>query len=116
MKPIDTVDVVRVKLRTKPIDTSDVGDTVRVKLGMRLTSNEVPTLAEELKKEIDDGVTRIVFDMAETVTIDSRGISFLIAMSNIVSAMQGRVRLVNVSPNIREGFESIMEFLNLFHS
>jgi len=107
---------VKRKKPTKTIDTVDVVDTVRVKLGMRLTSNEVPALAEELKKEIEDGVKKIVFDMADTVTIDIKGIAFLFAISDIVSAMQGRVRLVNVSPNIREGFESIMEFLNLFHS
>jgi len=102
---------VKRKKPTKTIDTADVVDTVNVKLGMRLTSNEVSTLAEELKQEIDDGVARIIFDMAETVTIDSKGITFLIAISYKMSAVQEGVHLVNVSPGILDLFDR-MQLVN----
>lgn len=83
--------------RTKPTENIDtVVDTVRVKSGMRLTSDEAPNLSEELKKEIDDGVARIIFDMAETVTIDSKGITFF----KTLAVKPGVVFLKNVSPGI----------------
>ena len=138
-KNINTVDVIRVKSRgakpAKPTDDRGISesqyeaeytstalkklnpdvDTINVKLGMRLTSYEVPTLSEELKKEIDDGVARIIFDMAETVTIDSKGITFLIAMSDKMSAVQEGMHLVNVSPGILDLFNR-MQLVNRLYA
>lgn len=86
----------------------------RIKLGLRLTAGETPSLAEAIKKEIDGGVTGVVFDMGETVTLDSRGIRFILATCGYFAPMHGVVRLVNVPPDILKSFES-MGLLDMLH-
>jgi anti-anti-sigma factor len=76
------------------------GNEAVLKLGEKLTALDVPELQAELKRGIGDGIREIVFDLSATTTLDSTAIGLLIAANNSLAAKQGRIRLVNVSPNL----------------
>ena len=79
--------------------TRDNGQA-RVMLREKLTAAEVPALQLALKQEIGAGVRELVFDLAWTESLDSTGIGLLIAANNSLLAVQGAIRLINVSPDI----------------
>jgi serine/threonine-protein kinase RsbW len=72
----------------------------RVSLGEKLTAAQLPAIQIALKQEIDAGIRAIVFDFARMVTLDSSGIGLLIATGNSLAAVQGTIRLENVSSDI----------------
>lgn len=71
-----------------------------VKLPEKLTIAEVPEFQAALKQEIAEGAVEIIFDMAETISLDSTGIGLLIATNNSLSPLHGTIRLINVMPDI----------------
>ncbi len=73
---------------------------VRVGLMMNVTDGEVPELHAVVRQEIGSGAREIVFDMSDTVTLDATGICFFMAVYNSLFAIQGRMRLLNVSGKI----------------
>jgi anti-anti-sigma factor len=76
------------------------GRQARVMLREKLTAADIPALQPALKQEINAGVREIVFDLSKMVSLDSTGIGLLIAVYNSIEAMQGIIRLINVSPDI----------------
>lgn len=76
------------------------GKQARVKLQQKLTAVETPALQPALKQEIVAGIHEFVFDLSGMVTLDSTGIGLLIAVNNSLAAVQGTMRLINVSPDI----------------
>jgi anti-sigma B factor antagonist len=91
------------------------GASVRVTLRGKLTSLEVQSLQPALKKEIAEGVREIVFDLAATTMLDSTGIGLLVAASNSLAAVQGAVRMVNVSPDILKLLQN-MKLIDRLHA
>jgi len=91
------------------------GAQTRITLGEKLTAAQVPALQAGLKKEMDEGVSSIVFDFAKTVTLDSSGIGLLIAASNSLATVQGSIRLVDVSTNILRLLQS-MRLVDRLHA
>ena len=73
------------------------GTTARITLQAQLTAVEAPSLQAALKQEIAGGVKEIEFDLANTTSLDSTAIGLLIAASNSLVALQGSVRLSQVS-------------------
>lgn len=76
------------------------GTQAMVALRDKLTAADVSELQPALKDEIAAGVREIVLDLAQTVSIDSMGIGLLIATNNSLGAVQGQIRMLNVSPDI----------------
>jgi anti-anti-sigma factor len=76
------------------------GAGLRLAVGVKLTAAEASDLQAALKKEIAGGAKDLVFDLKETVTLDSTGIGLLVAAGNSLAAAQGSMRLVNVSDDI----------------
>ena len=72
----------------------------RVTLAGDFTAALADSLRLALQKELDAGVTRVVFDLTQTVMLDSMGIGLLIATYNSLSGRQGRVVVENVSEGV----------------
>ncbi|MDI9569894.1 MAG: STAS domain-containing protein [Pseudomonadota bacterium] len=73
---------------------------LQVTVGARLTAVEAHNLQETLRQEIADGIRELVFDMKETIALDSTGIGLLVAANNSMRNTQGNMRLTNVRDDI----------------
>jgi anti-anti-sigma factor len=71
-----------------------------VKLMGDLTAGMVTDLQVELKNLLSKGGTDLMFDLEDTVMLDSSGMGLLIATSNSLARAGGRMRVINVSPDI----------------
>lgn len=72
-----------------------------------LIASDIPDLQAALKQQLQRGVDEIVFDLAATVMLDSSGIGLLIATCNTMARQQGRIRVINVSPDILQLLQSM---------
>ncbi len=79
----------------------------RVILEGDLTSPLIPDLQSALKKNLQDGAREIVFDLGKTAMLDSSGIGLLIAACNSLAKSQGKMRVINVSPDILRLLQSM---------
>lgn len=71
-----------------------------VKLTGDLTAVLVPELQASLKDMIGNGARDLVFDLTNTAMLDSSGMGLLIAAANSVAPLGGKVRVINVCPDI----------------
>jgi serine/threonine-protein kinase RsbW len=96
------------------VEVTRHGQQLRVVLGKKLTAVEVPVLQPALKQELADDVRQIVFDLADTESVDSTGIGLLIAANNSLAGREGELRLLNVSADIMKLLKSmrLVERLN----
>jgi anti-sigma B factor antagonist len=76
------------------------GSQCLVKLDGDLTAPVVPDLQADLKKQLDQGASELVFDFDKTGMLDSTGIGLLIAARNSVSSKGGAMRVQSVSQDI----------------
>ena len=76
------------------------GTTLMVALEGRLDTTTAPKLEEELRGSVD-GVSRLVFDLAN---ISSAGLRVLLAMQKLMNR-QGAMLLRNVNEAVMEVFE-----------
>lgn len=83
------------------------GGDCRVTMEGALTAVAVPELQQTLKQEVDGGAQLVTVDLANTLMIDSSGIGLLIAASNTLSQKNGKLAVVNVSPEILRLFRSM---------
>ncbi len=83
------------------------GRNCRVTMQGDLIASDVPDLQAALKQQLQRGVDEIVFDLAATVMLDSSGIGLLIATCNTMARQQGRIRVINVSPDILQLLQSM---------
>ena len=72
-----------------------------------LTAPLIPDLQAALKKNLEEGVHEAVFDLGKTAMLDSSGIGLLIAACNSLAKNQGKVRVLNVSPDILRLLQSM---------
>ena len=91
------------------------GTTARVVVLEQLTAVEAPALQAALKQEIAQGVKELEFDLTSTKALDSTGIGLLIAASNSLAALQGCVRLIQVSPPLLKLLQS-MRLVDRLHA
>ena len=84
-----------------------IGRICRVTLQGDLIAALIPDLQAALKQHLSQGLDEIVFDLAATVMLDSSGIGLLIATSNSLARLQGRVQVINVSPDILQLLQSM---------
>jgi anti-anti-sigma factor len=83
------------------------GKDCRVTMHGDLVAAVIPDLQAALTKQLQPGIAEIVFDLAATVMLDSSGIGLLIAATNTMGRRQGRVRVLNVSPDILRLLQSM---------
>jgi anti-anti-sigma factor len=83
------------------------GPTCQVTLHGDLVASGIPELQAALKQSLQPGVAEVVFDLAATAMLDSSGIGLLIATSNTLARQQGRIRVLNVSPDILQLLQSM---------
>ena len=72
----------------------------RVVLESDLTAALVPGLQAAVKHELAAGATDVEVDLGKAAMLDSSGIGLLIAVSNALNRLGGRIRVVNVSRDI----------------
>jgi anti-anti-sigma factor len=65
-----------------------------------LTAPLIPDLQGALKKNLEQGATEVIFDLDKAVMLDSSGIGLLIATCNSLGQKKGKIRVLNVSPDI----------------
>ncbi len=65
-----------------------------------LTAATISNLQPALRKVLDQGAAELVFDLPNTVMLDSSGIGLLIAAANTLARRGGRIRVTNVSADI----------------
>ena len=78
-----------------------------VVLGGDLTAPLIPDLQAELKNNLEQGANEIVFDLGNTVMLDSSGIGLLIATCNSLGSRKGKIRVLNASPDILRLLQSM---------
>lgn len=76
------------------------GEQASIRLAGDLTAVLVPDLQTDLKQILNEGASKLVFDLSETEMLDSSGIGLLIAALNSATQRSGEVRVVNVAPEI----------------
>ncbi len=64
------------------------------------TAPLIPDLQTALKTHLEDGVSEAVFDLGKADMLDSSGIGLLIATCNSLGRKHGKIRVLNVSPDI----------------
>ncbi len=72
-----------------------------------LTASVVPGLQAALRAALGADVTEVVADLLHTAMLDSSGIGLLIATSNALAKRGGRIRVVNVAPDILQLLQSM---------
>jgi anti-anti-sigma factor len=72
-----------------------------------LTLTAAQELRPQLQQAVSAGVTGVVFDLAKSDVVDSSGIGLLIATHNSLKPKGGRLRVVNVSPEILNLFKAM---------
>lgn len=83
------------------------GKDCRVTMHGDLVASVIPDLRAALKEKLQPGVEEVLFDLGATVMLDSSGIALLIAASNTMARQQGRLRVLNVSPDILQLLQSM---------
>jgi anti-anti-sigma factor len=72
-----------------------------------LVASVIADLQLALKSQLQRGVDEVVFDFRAAAMLDSSGIGLLIATSNTLARQNGRISVVNVSPDILQLLQSM---------
>lgn len=83
------------------------GHILHLTLMADLTASVVPGLQGALRAALGADVTEVVADLSQTAMLDSSGIGLLIATSNALAKRGGRIRVVNVAPDILQLLQSM---------
>jgi anti-sigma B factor antagonist len=62
-------------------------------------------LRDNVRALLRQGERAIVLDLAEVTRIDAAGIGELVRVFNVTAALNGRLRITNTSPRVREVLE-----------
>lgn len=79
----------------------------RVMLTGDLTASGVAEVQAKLQAALGEGAQEIVFDLGKALMIDSSGIGLLIAASNSLAGRNGRIRVVKLSAEMLQLFNSM---------
>jgi len=85
------------------------GNKVKLAIGAELTVSCVPELRELLCAIQDDGVLELVLDFSQTMSLDTAGLSLLLATGNGFSQDGRSLKLASVQPPVF----SVLETLHL---
>ncbi len=76
------------------------GKQCRIAIRGSLAAVLVPELQQQLKAGIEQGIRRVIFDLAESDMMDSSGIGLLIATSNSLAPTEGKLTVINTAPDL----------------
>jgi anti-anti-sigma factor len=88
------------------IDLQD-NDYVKFVLNGELVAGGMDEIRTALKKYIDDGVKKIIFDMSQVSTMDSAGVGFLAAAHNSLAKIGGVIKVTQLSEEMYNFFVSL---------
>ena len=80
------------------------GEKLTIAITGRLDTNSSPKLEAELRQSVN-GVTELVFDFSNVEYISSAGLRVLLAAQKVMNR-QGKMKLVGVSEDVMEVFET----------
>ena len=86
------------------LSRTENGGTV-VALGGRLDAVTTPEYERRIEALLDGGATRVVLDLEKLEYISSAGLRGLLLTAKRLQARKGRVRLANVTGNVRSVFD-----------
>ncbi|MBQ7670294.1 MAG: STAS domain-containing protein [Clostridia bacterium] len=89
------------------------GSKLTVALEGRLDTTTSPQLETELRDSAD-GITELIFDLADLDYISSAGLRVLLSAQKVMNK-QGEMKIVNVKPEIMEIFDvtGFVDILNI---
>ncbi|MBQ7670289.1 MAG: STAS domain-containing protein [Clostridia bacterium] len=89
------------------------GSKLTVALEGRLDTTTSPQLETELRNSVD-GITELIFDLADLDYISSAGLRVLLSAQKVMNK-QGEMKIVNVKPEILEIFDvtGFVDILNI---
>lgn len=83
------------------------GKSVTVIMKGDLTASVISEIQAGLKKELERDTKEVAFDLNATVMLDSSGIGLLVATSNSLGRIQGRMSVTGVSSDIFQLLQSM---------
>ena len=98
---------------TMTINKNLDGSKLTVALEGRLDTTTSPQLETELRNSVD-GITELIFDLADLDYISSAGLRVLLSAQKVMNK-QGEMKIVNVKPEILEIFDvtGFVDILNI---
>lgn len=85
--------------------TSSIGDVTVLGAPGELDARNAQQAKDFLKKQVEQGRTRLVIDMQATTFIDSSGLGALLTVLKAARSAGGDVKLCGVTPPVRMIFE-----------
>jgi anti-sigma B factor antagonist len=76
------------------------GEKYMIKPGGDITASNVPEIRTSLKNLIGEGGRDLTIDLIDTHVIDSSGIGLLVAIYNSLSRLEGKVTVINATPEL----------------
>lgn len=86
------------------IETCRNNSSLRIKIDGRVDTITSPMMEENLKNNLNDDISELVFDFHNVEYISSAGIRVIMSADKIMSR-QGTMKLINVNEEIEEIFE-----------
>jgi anti-sigma B factor antagonist len=89
------------------------GTTLTIELDGRLDTVTSPQLESELRSSVD-GITELIFDLANLAYVSSAGLRVLLAAQKVMNR-QGKMIIRNVTPEIMDIFDvtGFVDILNI---
>ena len=84
------------------IDVNDIDDITILVIDGMLTLGSDQQFADELKKQIDRGRTKIVLDMTKVKYIDSLGIGQIAGGYTALSEVGGKLALARINEKVKQ--------------
>jgi anti-anti-sigma factor len=91
----------------REMDVQSDGASTTVTPQGALTMAVAQELRPKIQQTLADGTSQVVFDMSTTNVVDSSGIGLLIATHNSLKKSGGSLRVVGVSPEIKNLFKAM---------
>ena len=86
------------------IKTEAIGDAVALHLSGQVREMGADVLRDQLDKLLDDGHTKLIFDLSNVSFISSTGLGQMMRAFRATKSDDGYVRIVNPQPLVEEVF------------
>lgn len=83
------------------------GTSILVRPGGNVVASIAGGLRQQIKGLLEEGVTDVTVDLAESEIVDSVGIGLLIAAHNSVEKKGGKLTVINASSDLRHLFQQM---------
>jgi len=80
-------------------------DSKKIALERNLVISYIAEMEDIVKKEINNGVTRLVLDFAHVNIVDSSGIGFLVKIQNTLDTKEGKLEITNLNETVKRMFK-----------